>query len=226
MPKPKSHRKAGVTISLKNFVGINTRKEFLPHHTMGSIKEGGDEYERKSLLHSLRSHIWDRKNTLQYNGKYIRTKFYNYLNLICTVFLKIGNNQYSEGSWYGNSTICKTIVDLNKITLYADKNGNIQNSPQRKMLIIADMIISGEKEGPVCPSPKEVGLIAAGTNPVRFDDHIARLMGFNPDNIPTFVLAKKQTDELPLLSNDFDYLLPQRNLHFEATAGWKGHVEL
>ena len=28
MPKPKSHRKAGVTIALKNLIGINVRKEF------------------------------------------------------------------------------------------------------------------------------------------------------------------------------------------------------
>ncbi|MCI9388630.1 MAG: DUF362 domain-containing protein [Lachnospiraceae bacterium] len=38
MPKPKCHRKAGVTISLKNMIDINVRKEYLPHHTMGSIE--------------------------------------------------------------------------------------------------------------------------------------------------------------------------------------------
>ena len=41
MPKPKTHRKAGVTIALKNLVGINARKEYLPHHTNGSVEEGG-----------------------------------------------------------------------------------------------------------------------------------------------------------------------------------------
>ena len=50
MPKPKVHRKGGVTIALKNLVGINCRKEYLPHHTNGSIKEGGDEYLHKSWL--------------------------------------------------------------------------------------------------------------------------------------------------------------------------------
>ena len=52
MPKPKCHRKAGMTSALKNFVGANVRKEFLPHHTMGSIKEGGDEYFVTSKIHS------------------------------------------------------------------------------------------------------------------------------------------------------------------------------
>ena len=50
MPKPKTHRKAGVTIALKNLVGINVRKEFLPHHTVGSVEEGGDEYKKKSKI--------------------------------------------------------------------------------------------------------------------------------------------------------------------------------
>ena len=50
MPKPKTHRKAGVTISMKNLVGINCRKEYLPHHTNGSKEEGGDEYLHRSYL--------------------------------------------------------------------------------------------------------------------------------------------------------------------------------
>lgn len=226
MPKPKSHKKAGVTISLKNLVGINTRKEFLPHHIMGSIKDGGDEYEKKSLLHSLRSYIWDRKNTLQYNGKYKKAKLYIFLNTVLSKLLQIGNNPYSEGSWYGNSTISRTIIDLNRIAVYSDRNGQIQDSPQRKMIIIADMIISGEKEGPVRPSPKDVGLIIAGTNPVYFDDFVARMMGFNPDKISTLVLARKQNDKLPLINGQFEFQTPLKNLHFEASSGWKGHIEL
>ena len=41
MPKPKTHRKAGITAALKNMVGINASKEYLPHHTLGSKEEGG-----------------------------------------------------------------------------------------------------------------------------------------------------------------------------------------
>ena len=48
IPKPKTHRKAGVTISLKNMVGINTNKEYLPHHTLGSESEGGDAYKSEN----------------------------------------------------------------------------------------------------------------------------------------------------------------------------------
>ena len=42
LPKPKTHRKAGYTGALKNMVGINAAKDYLPHHTKGSymLNEG------------------------------------------------------------------------------------------------------------------------------------------------------------------------------------------
>ena len=44
VPKLKTHRKAGLTCALKNLVGINGRKDCLPHHRKGSCAEGGDEF--------------------------------------------------------------------------------------------------------------------------------------------------------------------------------------
>ena len=41
LPKLKTHKKAGVTLSLKNLVGINTDKNWLPHHTEGDPARGG-----------------------------------------------------------------------------------------------------------------------------------------------------------------------------------------
>ena len=162
MPKPKTHRKAGVTIALKNLVGINVRKEFLPHHTIGSVKEDGDEYRKKSKFRKISSIAYDYKNKFEGEGKYVRAFFC----LVVGYGIKIISNKCfhdeMEGSWSGNHTISKTIVDLNKILLYADKNGNIQLERQRKLLNIADMIISGEKEGPVAPSPKYVGYLVLG----------------------------------------------------------------
>ncbi len=43
MPKVKTHRKAGFTGCLKNLVGINVDKNYLPHFTMGPANSGGDE---------------------------------------------------------------------------------------------------------------------------------------------------------------------------------------
>ena len=44
LPKLKTHKKTGVTLALKNMVGINGDKNLLPHHSVGSIAAGGDEY--------------------------------------------------------------------------------------------------------------------------------------------------------------------------------------
>lgn len=46
LPKLKTHKKVGVTLSLKNLVGINGDKNFLPHFTRGTPGAGGDEFSR------------------------------------------------------------------------------------------------------------------------------------------------------------------------------------
>src|SRR6185436_17237787 len=44
LPKLKTHKKAGVTCALKNLIGINGNKEYLPHHRLGGSDLGGDCY--------------------------------------------------------------------------------------------------------------------------------------------------------------------------------------
>ena len=233
MPKPKTHRKAGVTISLKNFVGANTRKEFLPHHTLGSVEEGGDEYLDTNFFHKLRSCLLDKKNKCAFDRKYTLARIYDSFITICSALMKFGRNEYAEGSWYGNDTISKTIVDLNNLIVYADKKGEMKDSPQRQLLIVGDMIIAGEKEGPVYPTAKKVGMIVAGYNPVYFDTVIARLMGFDVNKIPSIfrswnsegLVTPGICDKDIAVVGDYNiHTLP--NLHFVATSGWKDHIEL
>lgn len=238
MPKPKTHRKAGVTIALKNLVGINARKEFLPHHTNGSVIEGGDEYLNKSYFKRQSDRFLDKSNREAQSKQHIgKAKWYSLLARANLLFARIfAKDKFAEGSWYGNHTISKTIVDLNKILLYADQNGKMCDTVQRKYLIVADMIISGEKEGPVMPSPKEVGIIAMGENPVAFDNVIGKLMGANIDKLPTLnqiKLSKSKytlgsTDDIQIISN-YDKLNGKKLaeigedelLYFIPTSGWQ-----
>lgn len=243
MPKPKSHRKAGATISLKNFVGVNIRKEYLPHHTRGSIAEGGDEYEKKSLLHKVQSDLYDIKNTSQAKGKYKKAAIIKWLIKGCSIGLKISARQYySEGSWYGNHTISKTVSDINKIVYYADKKGEMKNTKQRKIFIVADMIKAGEGEGPIVPSAKPCGVIAMGTNPVCFDEMISTLMGFDYRKIPTIINARGiksrytlvQSGQQAMSNSNMNYydnkkvedLRKGEHFCFVPSAGWKGHIEI
>jgi uncharacterized protein (DUF362 family) len=41
LPKLKTHRKAGLTAALKNIVGMNGNKDYLPHHRLGGSDLGG-----------------------------------------------------------------------------------------------------------------------------------------------------------------------------------------
>jgi uncharacterized protein (DUF362 family) len=59
IPKIKTHRKAGMTCAMKNFVGLNGNKDWLPHHTKYSVEEGGDEYRYKSFRKKIISKSWD-----------------------------------------------------------------------------------------------------------------------------------------------------------------------
>lgn len=64
VPKGKTHRKAGITGALKNMVGVNVRKEYLPHHTLGSKDEGADEYRARSIFRKIGSLLLDSKNRM------------------------------------------------------------------------------------------------------------------------------------------------------------------
>ena len=91
---------------------------------------------------------------------------------------KFGKDTYYIGSWYGNDTIWRTICDLNHIVRYADKNGTLHDEPQRKMLNFGDMIIAGERNGPVSPLPKMLGAVVVSDDPAAFDVTLCKLMGF------------------------------------------------
>lgn len=227
IPKPKSHRKAGFTCAMKNFIGINVRKEYLPHHSLGAKEEGGDEYLKKNLAHKISSRLLDKRNVAIANNRMLIAQIYRILGKIIRVIMPY--RDYSEGSWYGNNTISKTICDLNKIVLYADKDGHMCDTKQRQIFIVADMIICGEKEGPIAPFPKKVGIIAMGDDLLSFDENMATLLGFDANKIPYLVNAKNIVGKYKLLSDseicfhNNEKLTP---INLEPSIGWKGHIEL
>jgi hypothetical protein len=89
-----------------------------------------------------------------------------------------------EGSWEGNDTIWRTVLDLNQILFYADRDGVLHDRPQRRYLALVDGIIAGEGEGPLASTPRAAGLLVGGTDPVLVDVACARAMGYRIDRIP------------------------------------------
>ena len=190
MPKPKTHRYAGVTIALKNLIGINANKECLPHYSTGSKSGNGDEYKDKDLLKELYSKVIDVSNVYMRDGAVKITKLLQKFELTLLSVMGLESKNFF-GSGPNNDTIWRTILDVNKIVYYADKNGKLHDTPQRKMLIIGDMIISGHESGPLAPTPKNVGVIAIGENPVSFDEAVCKYMGYDCNKISTIKNARK-----------------------------------
>lgn len=236
LPKPKTHRIAGYTAALKNMIGINTRKEYLPHHRKGSNDKSGDEYMgTHKMLKWLNSTGNDIKNwALKHQLDFVADT----LNALCRHSGRkldlLENDRKKFGMWYGNDTIWRTILDVNKIVYFCNKEGNICDEVQRTVLHYGDMIVCGDKEGPLRPSYRKVGGILFSDNPVTFDYCVTKLMGFNYKKFPTLLNAMKyqelaeSADKIILHSNDkeFDGKVDEisKDFSFEPASGWKGYL--
>jgi hypothetical protein len=143
--------------------------------------------------------------------------------------------------WYGNDTLWRTLLDLNRAAFYADKDGNICETLQRDFFCVIDGVIAGEKNGPLYPDPISAGVLLAGFNPVAVDATGASVMGFDIEKIPMIkkgLEANKERnpiffgakDDIKLLDGEdilsLQEVAKQKNLGFEAHPTWKGHVEI
>ena len=243
MPKPKTHRLAGITGAIKNFVGITYDKASLPHRVEGDKETGkGDAYKKRSIWKQYMSVLNEKRTVLAKSGRYNTAKAFDYLMKSCYAIGAItSKDKYRIGSWYGNDTIWRTAVDLNNIVLHCDKEGKYHEEQLRKVLSIGDMIISGEKEGPVGPSPKPLGILVLSDNNLLFDLLVCHIMGFSDKKLPMFndpkaanVFGydnKKEMVSNSIISNIKDYngklsdvCFPQE-WGFQPHSCWKGNIE-
>jgi uncharacterized protein (DUF362 family) len=238
VPKMKTHRKAGITAALKNSVGVNGSKDWLPHHSQGSTRDGGDEYLHRSMLKRASDALEEWVEAVKGRGlKRILGLARSVLHQSARIFAR---DKYFEGSWYGNDTVWRMVLDLNRALLYADREGTLQETPQRRTYFLVDGIVAGDREGPISPSPKTCGLLVGGESAPVVDAVIASLMGFDYRKIP-LVREAFTFPDLPLVdfgaedvrvhSNVSEFegmalLHPPRHFGFVPTSGWQGHIEL
>ena len=252
VPKLKTHCKAGITVAMKNLIGINGDKSWIPHHRTGPPSSGGDEYsdehrfikhlnsQARRLLQGRSKLLWSIGRTV--NRKIIRRIYSQSPAWGGEKSGHKGSDQYTwlmDGAWFGNDTLWRPILDLNRILIYADRNGVLRELPQRTYLCISDGIVAGEGDGPLNPMPKKAGVLTLSANPVIHDLCCARLMGFNWRSIPFLQnaigrkflvnggLASLSIVELRNgIRNDLRGLDNLPNLHFVSPAGWSGAMEL
>jgi len=237
LPKLKSHRKAGITAALKNLVGINGDKDYLPHHRIGGSEQGGDCYEGKSMFKYLAEKLDDQAN------RRINTKAYYPLGVIGNFFVKLNRAFYGEdeieGGWHGNDTVWRMVLDLNRLALYGKSDGTISPDKQRKVYSLTDAVVAGEGFGPLAPDPVKLGAVTFATSSVFADLVHTALMGFDWKKIPLvknsfnsycFPLTSLKPEDLIVCVNGkdlgFSEIAAQWGMNFRPAQGWEGHIEL
>lgn len=237
LPKLKTHRKVGLTASLKNIIGINGHKDWLPHHRCGSIVEGGDEYKNPSFFKRLQTKLGEKIDQDTNNSRNSLRRIL--IRITDKLARSIAPDPFFEGSWYGNDTLWRTVLDLNRLLVYADKDGKMAESPQRKCMTIVDAIVAGEGEGPMEPDPRPLGILVGGINPVAVDAVLATMIGFDYKKIPIISRAFEIKEwplinfspmDIEIFSEDFRFKAlrvdePFNEFKFKPTFGWSGYVE-
>ncbi len=245
LPKLKTHKKAGITVNLKNLVGVNGDKNWLPHHTVGTPRDGGDQFPDQT---------W--KTRLEHRGAQTLRKLALALPGIGTWLLKRarragkkvfgdGDQTIRSGNWHGNDTTWRMCLDLNKLVLFGNPDGTFLESAleqQKPYLCFVDGILGGQGNGPMDPDPLESRCVLFGDNPAAVDAACAVLMGFDVEKIPIvrqafqttgFPVSSGNWPEVQLHSNDPAWQGSLRTLlgtpqllHVVPHHGWKNHVEI
>jgi hypothetical protein len=236
LPKLKTHKKVGLTCALKNLVGINANKNWLPHHTEGTPDKGGDQFPASTTKTRL-EHSWMGTAKRWLYG-------HPHLSWILVPAKKIGRLFFGDtgkvvrsGNWHGNDTCWRMVLDLNKCLYHFDGQGQRRNRPLRYLAVV-DGIVAGEGNGPMSPDPKPCGVVLAGTHPVAVDCVAAALMGFDWRKIPLLReafnirqlnLVSFRPDELTVISNRPDWSGPltamRETFSFRPHFGWVGAIE-
>jgi uncharacterized protein (DUF362 family) len=235
LPKLKTHRKVGLSAALKNIVGINGHKDWLPHHRCGSIVEGGDEYKEPSLLKRIQTRLGEKLDIDPNNSNTLRRLAIHAAERLARF---TAPDHFFEGSWYGNDTLWRTVLDLNRLLVYAGRDGKMTEASQRKCMTIVDAIMAGEGEGPMEPDPRPLGILAGGINPVAVDSVLATMIGFDYKKIPLTAKGFEIRDwpivnfdptNIEVRSEDDRWKSlrvgePSNGFNFKPPSGWIDHI--
>jgi len=243
LPKLKTHKKAGITISLKNLVGVNGDKNWLPHHTENAAGRSGDEHPQPGFMHKLERKIAAGLRKVALSSPKIGPRMLRFARKFGRPIFGDTEEVIRSGNWWGNDTLWRMCLDLNKLVLYGNPNGTMRRETienRKPHLVLVDGILAGQGRGPMNPDPVPAGIIAFGTLPPAVDAACAYLMGFDPDRIPIvrqafrcqrFSLADSGWRDISVISNEPDWngkiceIDDRCTYHFEPHFGWKGKIE-
>lgn len=249
LPKLKTHYRVGTTLNCKGFIGITGNKNYIPHRILGDPSNGGDTYtwpaqtKRGKIYRLLQDSLKDHLLSIAEN-KFTALLYSSILLAYRKIFSPPPEDiNYIGGTWYGENATWRSTVDIAKIVHYADKNGRLNNKPQKKFFSIIDGIISGEGNGPMKCTSKNTGILVGGSNLVAVDFTATKLMGFDPQKVKYLhyftgtnrnkfnlnILEKEikiQTNHKPYFSTTQQNFTRKQSLRFKPPDRWVGHLEL
>lgn len=242
LPKWKTHSKSGLTGALKNLVGINGDKAYLPHFRSGAPSWGGDEYwDRSRWLYWTQSALRDFTRKYCWWGYKLLRPFWLAIKKLRSLALRRPDGPPDDfyvggGAWYGNQTIWRMIYDLNMVMQLVDAQGVLRDQPQRHYFCIVDGLVCGEGDGPLSPSPRPIDWLVFGGDPFAVDATLAWFMGYDPEQLPIVVERRRylgpewgrfDLDALPVQLDGRSAPLTAFDVNhdFLPPPGWIGHIQ-
>jgi len=239
IPKLKTHKKTGITAGLKNLVGVNGDKNWLPHHTEYGWREAGDE--RPAGDWKMRLERAAARGLRKFNRAVPAWGPLLHGRARAAGAALFGETEevVRSGNWHGNDTCWRMCLDLNKLVIYGRTDGGFAEE-RRRYLVLADGLVAGEGAGPMNPDPVLAGLLLFGTDAASVDAAGATLMGFDAERIPLVreafrtrgyaVSVGSDWREVRLRSNVAAWdarRLPEveETFHFAPHFGWRGMIE-
>jgi uncharacterized protein (DUF362 family) len=219
VPKLKTHKKTGVTLNIKNMIGINTDKNYIPHYRVGAPAEGGDEFpDANGRVHRLRRRMVRHAVDVGLGrlGRLGSRAAHAFMSVLLPVarrgrerrsgrrldpidifYQSVQGDVERTGNWWGNDTCWRCGIDINRVLRYGRADGSLAPTEQRRYLSLVDGVVGGEDDGPLAPTPRPEGVLLAGFDAVRVDTVAVQLMGLDPGRVRDLRRAR-QGGPLPL----------------------------
>lgn len=250
VPKLKTHKKVGVTMNIKGLVGICTNKNLIVHYSLGRKEDGGDQYPPNHFTpmeeRLIKTERWMYDTFLAKRSvplEYVhRSIYWLHGKFIRPLGIKVEKKKrlLDVGNWYGNDSAWRMCVDLIKLIMFADKNGELHKTKQRRLFSVIDGIVGGENKGPLEPDPNHSGVLIASENFLAADIVGTRLMGFDPMKIKTLANLLGESDwdygvngfgDIAVRSSDESIRgclddSTKRFFNYKPYPGWVGHIEI
>ena len=239
VPKLKTHKKTGVTLNVKNMIGINVDKNYIPHYRVGAPAEGGDEFPdssdrmkraRRRLVRHAVDQVLGRMGSAGERATHVFMRGFlrvaaggaqreagRPLEPVDVFYRRLQQDTHRTGNWSGNDTCWRCALDINKLLLHGHADGTLSEAPARRYFSVIDGIVGGDQDGPMAPRPRREGVLVAGFDPIAVDRVATRIMGFLPERIRDQVRGEA-LDRWPLTD-------PSRPIRTRSTyAPWDGEI--